>query len=320
MKIGMKIKIVKDKFIYQKVIGDLNLCWASCISIASNKKLEFKDLVKKLDEYLVEDGEPSQNLLPSDKNYYYRFFNDDELFLKTEQGCSQYQLSKFPIPDFVIDKIKKDKAIIFSGINFPFINNKHAIVVTGYKKDPINDIFWILGLDPVIGQYPLKTALVYHNFIEYNNLFNLQNMDFVSNFGEKKSKRNKIIYSDNDNFKNFEYFKNYRSIDSLELAKTFISELISGKREMFEDFFDTETISNLEMDFLNAPKTIKESKDYMALNYGLNENVITNPNRCYLYPIYNNLKQILFEVIFWEKEDNKLTLLGVRKPEIKPNA
>ena len=315
----MEINFVKDKYINQKVEGDLSLCWASCISIVGNKKIKFEDLINKLYQYIDEDGDPRQSLLPSNKDYYYRFFNDDELFSKTDQGCTQFQLSKFPIPDFVINKIDKNKPIIFSGINFPFINNKHAIVVTGYKKDPNNDIFWILGLDPIKGDVPLKTALVYKNFIEYNNLFDLDNMDFVSNFGENNSKKNAIIYSDEENFKNFEYFEEYKLIDSLELANTFLSELVAGKYEMFKQFFKNETISNLETDFLNAPETIKKSNDYMDLNYGINENVNLIPKRCYLYPIYNKSEQIFFEFIFWEKEDNKLTLLGVREPEIKQN-
>ncbi|MDZ7897412.1 MAG: C39 family peptidase [Arcicella sp.] len=298
------MKTVKRNFIKSVVMESPQTCWAACIEMVIQ---EDNIKQKAIEELMSKTSNRNSTTMPSNKDYYQKIINSDSLGNK---GCKQYQSSFFPEQNFIIDSVKANKPIIFSGVYYPLLydNKSHAFVVEGYKQD--GDVFWILSLDPIRPNITHRIAWIYHELIKLDfqkRKNSNEKMDFVTDFGGLSSKYVPQNFSSNILRNNSEYVNPHTIANTINL----VNLIKDNKAELFTKYFGISEIEKLDF---NQP-----SKPWIA-KYNILEFTHSNTyKRLFYYPIWGKDKIVKLEFIFYEESENKLTLIGIQEPEILYN-
>lgn len=241
-----------------------------------------------------------------------------------------------PSPAFIIKNIKT-KPLIFSGIFHPFLsgNGLHAFLNTGYYLND-SDIFWILTNDPLaVGSTGTKVAWVYREFIDFHRAKaqrygSQETIDIVSKFDDTQTPVLEI--KDNANVQDvadvkthsyynyspanlFETFKSYlKKIHQEDLPGNFFNYTYNSKTDLI---WDPKAYVPVDYNLINDP---------VALERALFHSSVVTPQTMesfferdlqsqtlYFYPVVVDGKPKI-ELIFREKTNDRLVLMGIQEP------
>jgi hypothetical protein len=288
------------------------ICWAACIEMVfgnrvSQGKNGLQEKLKvRLNHFIRERHNNSTEsiTMPLNENYFVKLFDDDVL---NKIGCTQYQSATFPDKNFIIEKIRYNSSIIFSGIYYPVLNTKtlHTIVVEGCKI--VNNKFWILALDPRSVNGTRKVAFVYGSLLYLHQKISdnaINKIDFVTNpvtnFGIEAEK---FIPED---FPQFPVLKTYdgKNLKNAESIKAFSDDIEFQKAELYRNYFGIEPYKSISFG----------DEGYYSKNYESFDLIlgIDTPEKTYLHPIFVD-DEVALEFIFYENNQNEVIFLGIQE-------
>lgn len=246
---------------------------------------------------------PIKNSMESKQDYYLKLFTNS---LLTNIGCKQYQIPVFLDINFIKTQIDANQAIIFSNIKYPLLTNfsAHAILISGYHE--YDSVFWVLGLDPLNNfDGTFKCAWIYAEIKKYQDTCAF---DFITDFGV--STPSALIQS---------------STTAPDLGKGYLPKEFSHVKDFIEQII-SENCSMLNTLFgFNCGYSFNLYKSYQYRSISkinvLNNSWVSDGSRWQLLylPVWQG-GRFIFEMIFQEKIENKVTLIGMQETkEIQKN-